>query len=103
MPNELKAASDAALHDAASFFGDNHNWVRFQLPSVQDYIAYLESVAPVGVVAEPTAVDQGEPTDTTQFADLVDGEGQPVDVPQGDIEADLKAPATVDKGKGKGK
>ena len=78
MANDLKAACDYALFDAASRFGDSHMWTRDQLPAIQAYIAYLEGFAPVekqtatstvaetsidtvnlapDAIAEPTAVE----------------------------------------------
>jgi hypothetical protein len=93
--NNLRLAALAALNDAASRFGDSHHWTRFFLPDVQTYLTHLEELCLNAGIGVSTEVEDAA-INPTALAQLVDTDGQPVEVPAGDVSAE---PQTVDKGK----
>ena len=93
MANELKTAADYALATIVAHLGDTHHITRFHVPAIEDYIKHLESFTPDAYTTSGAPVAADVLPDS--LGTLVDENGQPVDVPQGDIQQSIDNPSSI--------
>lgn len=101
MADKIRDEAMTALKEFYDWHASDTRWTA-RLDRVRDYIVYLEAYAPIPadeITAEPVP-DDPNGTDAAinaeSLAQLVDENGQPVEVPQGDIQQAIAEPGVLD-------